>query len=107
MANTRDRRVAKELQDIQEDRDNSGVYATPADGTSLTNLHGSIPGPPDTPYAGGTYEIKIKIPSNYPFKPPEMTFLTRVFHPNISSQTVRKHPHPRRFPGHMTPGLCD
>lgn len=88
MASSRDRRVAKELQDIQADRDNSGVFAEPTDGVSLKSLRGTIPGPPDTPYAGGSFEVKITIPDNYPFKAPTMNFTTRVWHPNISSQTV-------------------
>ncbi|KAF4121872.1 ubiquitin-conjugating enzyme (huntingtin interacting protein 2) [Geosmithia morbida] len=87
MSSTRDRRVAKELQDIQADRDNSGVSAVPADGSSLSSLYGYITGPPDTPYAGGTYHIKITIPDSYPFKPPIMSFITKIYHPNISSQT--------------------
>lgn len=89
MTSTRDRRVAKELQDIQTDRDKSGVYAAPADGVSLKNLKGTITGPPDTPYAGGTFNIDIQIPDNYPFKSPSMKFETKIWHPNVSSQTVR------------------
>lgn len=88
MGSTRDRRVAKELQDIQADRDNSGVYAWPVDQSSLKNLLGSIPGPPESPYAGGTYHVTITIPDTYPFKPPVVNFTTKIYHPNVSSQTV-------------------
>ncbi|PHH63153.1 hypothetical protein CDD81_6204 [Ophiocordyceps australis] len=87
MASSRDRRIAKELADIQTDRDNSGVFAVPYDGVSLTHLTGTIPAPPDTPYSGGTYEIDIQIPENYPFKAPVMNFVTKIWHPNVSSQT--------------------
>jgi ubiquitin-conjugating enzyme E2 D/E len=45
---------------------------------------GSIVGPEGTPYAGGKFELDIKIPVDYPFKPPEVTFRTKVYHPNIS-----------------------
>lgn len=89
MAGSRDRRVAKELADIQADKDNSGVFAAPADGVSLRNLVGSFPAPPDTPYAGGQYEVEVEIPDTYPFKPPKMRFITKIWHPNVSSQTVR------------------
>ena len=55
----------------------------------MTNLRGKFVGPPDTPYKGGKYEVEIKIPYEYPFNPPEMRFITKIWHPNISSQTVR------------------
>lgn len=88
MTSSRDRRVAKELQDIQADRDNSGVFARPVDGSSLKNLKGTFPAPPDTPYAGGTFEVDIEIPDQYPFKSPSIRFTTKIWHPNVSSQTV-------------------
>ncbi|EGT47553.1 CBN-UBC-21 protein [Caenorhabditis brenneri] len=50
-------------------------------------LYGLIKGPEDTPYAGGTFEIQISIPDQYPFEPPKAKFVTRIWHPNISSQT--------------------
>jgi ubiquitin-conjugating enzyme (huntingtin interacting protein 2) len=89
MASTRERRIAKELLDIQNDKDKSGVTAQPIDPANLTHLKGTFPGPPDTPYAGGTFEVDIIIPDMYPFKSPTMKFTTKVWHPNISSVTVR------------------
>lgn len=35
-------------------------------------LEGTIAGPPDTPYAGGTFKLEIKIPETYPFNPPKV-----------------------------------
>lgn len=88
MSSTRERRIAKELNDIHQDKDNSGVYAAPVDPSNLTHLKGTFPAPPDTPYAGGTYTVDIQIPDMYPFKSPVMKFDTKIWHPNISSQTV-------------------
>lgn len=31
--------------------------------------------------------MEIKIPEGYPFEPPKMRFVTRLWHPNVSSQT--------------------
>ena len=42
-------------------------------------------GPSDTVYEGGTFHIDIQIGSSYPFEPPRMKFLTKVYHPNVSS----------------------
>jgi len=89
MASNRLRRIAKELADIQSDVD-SKILAEAADGGSdLSHLHASFPGPPDTPYEGGTFVVDIKIPQEYPFRPPQMSFKTKLWHPNVSSQTVR------------------
>jgi len=87
MATTRERRIAKELADLHNDKDASGVVATPVDNTNLTHLKGTFPGPPDTPYAGGTFQIDIVIPEMYPFKSPAMKFDTKIWHPNVSSVT--------------------
>ncbi|KAK1835338.1 ubiquitin-conjugating enzyme/RWD-like protein [Podospora conica] len=87
MSSSRERRVAKELQDIQADRDNSGVMAHLVQESDLTHLKGIFPGPPDSPYEGGTFEVDIKIPDNYPFKSPVMKFITKIWHPNVSSIT--------------------
>jgi ubiquitin-conjugating enzyme (huntingtin interacting protein 2) len=89
MATTRERRIAKELADLYNDKDASGVVATPVDPANLAHLKGTFPGPPDTPYAGGTFHIDIVIPDMYPFKSPAMKFETKIWHPNVSSVTVR------------------
>lgn len=54
---------------------------------NLTEIKGHIRGPPDTPYAGGMFDLDIKIPDQYPFSPPNVKFSTKIWHPNVSSQT--------------------
>ena len=88
MSSPRTRRIAKEVADIHSD-DTSNIKASPVgNGDDLTHLKGSFQGPPGTPYEGGNYIIDVKIPSEYPFRPPIMKFDTKVWHPNVSSQTV-------------------
>ena len=37
-----------------------------------------IEGPAGSPYAGGTFTLDVVIPKAYPFKPPKLTFKTKV-----------------------------
>ena len=79
------RRIHKEIVECAGDKDRSGVNASPLDG--LQHFEGTIHGPPDSPYSNGVFSIDIRLPDDYPFEPPQMRFLTKVWHPNISSQT--------------------
>jgi ubiquitin-conjugating enzyme E2 D/E len=44
-------------------------------------------GPESTPYEGGIFRLKIKFQDNYPFKAPDVKFLTCTYHPNIKLDT--------------------
>jgi ubiquitin-conjugating enzyme (huntingtin interacting protein 2) len=80
-------RVQKELVECNRDKQLSGVSISLPDGShDLLHLIGSITGPVSSPYEGGTFTIDIRLPSGYPFEPPKMQFVTKVWHPNISSQ---------------------
>ncbi|EGB12630.1 hypothetical protein AURANDRAFT_69594 [Aureococcus anophagefferens] len=78
-------RLKKELTELTRDT-KSGVTVE-VKSSDMMELEGVITGPEGTPYEGGTYQIGITIPSGYPFEPPKMKFLTKIWHPNISSQT--------------------
>ena len=54
---------------------------------NVLTLLGRIDGPSDTPYEGGSYELEVNIPESYPFHPPKCRFITKIWHPNISSVT--------------------
>ena len=83
---SRVRRIAKELEECGQDTQ-SGVSLQLVNETDLTHLNGFFKGPPGTPYEGGLFQIDINIPNEYPFKPPQMKFATKIYHPNISSVT--------------------
>jgi len=48
---------------------------------------GTLKGPSGTPYEGGIFSIDIRLPPDYPFVPPKMKYETKIWHPNISSET--------------------
>ncbi|CAG0887691.1 unnamed protein product [Darwinula stevensoni] len=43
----------------------------------------AIFGPPDTLYQGGYFKAHLKFPPDYPYSPPTVRFLTKVWHPNV------------------------
>eukprot|EP00541_Cyclophora_tenuis_P012007 CAMPEP_0116575406 /NCGR_PEP_ID=MMETSP0397-20121206/19939_1 /TAXON_ID=216820 /ORGANISM="Cyclophora tenuis, Strain ECT3854" /LENGTH=195 /DNA_ID=CAMNT_0004104293 /DNA_START=18 /DNA_END=605 /DNA_ORIENTATION=+ len=80
-------RLTKELAEVGKDDKTSGVRALPVNSDNPRQLKGTIQGPSGTPYEGGVFTINIDVPKQYPFEPPKMKFETKIWHPNISSQT--------------------
>ncbi|KAJ3391405.1 hypothetical protein HDU92_009065 [Lobulomyces angularis] len=66
-----ERRVGRELENCK-DFEGDGV---------------AVEGPLDTPYQNGIFKLEIILPDAYPFYPPKIKFLSKIYHPNISSQT--------------------
>lgn len=76
-------RVQKEIRDI--DRDKGSGVTIEVQGNSIQKLIGCLKGPRDTPFDGGVFYVNIELDDQYPFVPPKMRFITKVWHPNISS----------------------
>ena len=74
-------RLLKELADIKKES-TSNIYTGPKN-NNLFEWDATIFGPIGTPYENGVFKLDIHIPSNYPFKPPSINFITRIYHPNI------------------------
>lgn len=50
---------------------------------NIYNWEVIIFGPKDSIYENGKFKLSIKLPIEYPLKPPKVIFLTKIFHPNI------------------------
>jgi len=57
-------------------------------GDDLLQWRGTIVGGEGTPYAGQTYRLRLVFPKTYPFSPPNVTFTTPIFHPNVDLSGV-------------------
>eukprot|EP00042_Codosiga_hollandica_P041071 m.362900 g.362900 ORF g.362900 m.362900 type:complete len:202 (+) comp56021_c0_seq6:1410-2015(+) len=82
-------RVKRELVEVKKDKHikELQIDVDVVSEGNFAHLHSHIAGPVDTPYHGGEFHLDVVVPAEYPFKPPIVKFVTRIWHPNISSQT--------------------
>ena len=77
------KRVIRRLCEIADGKE--GVVLMPLDPTNLQELRGIIMAPPGSPMENYILFLDIKIPVDFPFKPPRVHFKNKVWHPKISS----------------------
>ncbi len=81
------KRLRKELQNLKRAKEpDPDIYLIP-DGDNILRWTALLRGPSDTPYADGVFQLAIDCGTDYPLAPPSITFVTKVFHPNVHFRT--------------------
>lgn len=62
-----------------------GISCWPLNEDKLDQFEAGIVGGKGTPYEGGIFHLNIQIPERYPFEPPNVQFITAIYHPNVDT----------------------
>lgn len=85
MSATSIRRLKKEWSDISLEIEKSKEPITvKLLNEEITHWTATIKGPSGSPFEDGTFMLDIIFPAEYPFKPPIIKFLNKMYHPNIN-----------------------
>ncbi|KAL1659598.1 ubiquitin-conjugating enzyme/RWD-like protein [Schizophyllum commune] len=76
------KRIHREIADLKKE-DLNGIKLAP-DETNVYLWRATIPGPEGSLYEGGSFDVEIHLPADYPFSAPKVAFKTRIYHMNIS-----------------------
>lgn len=75
------KRISKELTQILPDG-SLGYSIQPVD-NDVFNCEIKLFGPKESIYEGGTFDLELNFPKDYPFKPPTIRFKTKIYHPDV------------------------
>ncbi len=81
MSSSARRRLINDFKRLEKEEAN-GIFASPQDNNILC-WEAVIFGPDDTPWEGGSFKLLLEFTEEYPTKPPNVQFVTNMYHPNI------------------------
>ena len=86
-------RISKEYIEINRNPiANCGVTVGLYDESNPMRWKVTLLGPKDSSYKGGLFYLSIDFPKDYPQKPPEVCYITPIYHVNVN-------PHAPKFQG--------
>ena len=79
---TAQRRLMRDLRDLTQNPV-EGINAAPVSSDNIFQWNAILDGPEDSLFEDASFVLTLKFPQDYPNHPPDVKFVTKVFHPNI------------------------
>jgi ubiquitin-conjugating enzyme E2 A len=79
---TAQRRLMRDLRDLTQNPV-EGINAAPVNADNIFQWNAILDGPEDSLFEDASFVLTLKFPQDYPNHPPDVKFVTKVFHPNI------------------------
>ncbi|KAK8150451.1 hypothetical protein MY1884_007981 [Beauveria asiatica] len=81
------RRITKEYGELTQSPP-AGYHIALGPNDSLHTWHVTLSAPKESIYHPGRYGIMLNLPTEYPFKAPVVKFTTRIYHPNVTNDSL-------------------
>ena len=78
------KRIQREFDDLATNPVEGALFDQANDSPFQWNV--VLNGPKNSPYEEGQFDLRVVFPPDYPFKEPKMSFVTRIYHPNVNSK---------------------
>jgi ubiquitin-conjugating enzyme E2 A len=75
------RRLQQDLRQLLKNKV-EGIDASPSS-DNIFVWNAIICGPEESVYESGAFQLQLLFPDDYPLRPPQVRFITKVFHPNV------------------------
>lgn len=80
------KRAFTEMAEIEESEFLSTRFKANFVRSDSNEIRVRIFGMSDTPYSGAVFDVRVYLPSDYPFSAPKIRFLDKIWHPSVSYQ---------------------
>ncbi|KAI9359564.1 ubiquitin-conjugating enzyme/RWD-like protein [Zopfochytrium polystomum] len=77
------RRIQKELGEVVNNPSKAFSAGPAGGGDDLFKWEAVLFGPANSPFRDGAFKVSLDLSTDYPFKPPKVKFLTKIYHPNV------------------------
>lgn len=84
---TAHRRLMRDLRDLTQNPV-EGINAAPTSADNIFQWNAILDGPEDSLFEDASFVLTLKFPPDYPNHPPNVKFVTKVFHPNICTFAI-------------------